>query len=287
MTDAQVISVGEILASARKKKRLRYKKLSSELNIDEIYLIALEEGNFDLIPGGEAYVKGFLRSYAKKLDLNPDDVIDNYLSSRKGSLKATKKLSPKNQINSNPKNLPKIGLIATFSIIFLLFLGVIFREYESDNQKVTNTVETSTTITSNDSNEMHDESNLLILKPNENQSAESTGDLITAINSDLDSQASALPLEETPLNRIDIKVYGDCWLEVFNENKRMIYNLAKEGDEFVLNESKVKIIAGNFKNVEVSFNDKMVNLEDYANTKQVSCIVLPSGDCSDFRTADS
>lgn len=148
MTDAQVISVGEILASARKKKRLRYKKLSSELNIDEIYLIALEEGNFDLIPGGEAYVKGFLRSYAKKLDLNPDDVIDNYLSSRKGSLKATKKLSPKDQINSNPKNLPKIGLIATFSIIFLLFLGVIFREYESDNQKVTNTVETSTTITS-------------------------------------------------------------------------------------------------------------------------------------------
>ena len=287
MTDAQVISVGEILASARKKKRLRYKKLSSELNIDEIYLIALEEGNFDLIPGGEAYVKGFLRSYAKKLDLNPDDVIDNYLSSRKGSLKATKKLSPKDQINSNPKNLPKIGLIATFSIIFLLFLGVIFREYESDNQKVTNTVETSTTITSNDSNEMHDESTLLILEHDENQSSESTGDLITAINSDLDSQASALPLEETPLNRIDIKVYGDCWLEVFNENKRMIYNLAKEGDEFVLNESKVKIIAGNFKNVEVSFNDKMVNLEDYANTKQVSCIVLPSGDCSDFRTADS
>ena len=287
MTDAQEISVGDILASARKKKRLRYKKLSSELNIDEIYLIALEEGNFDLIPGGEAYVKGFLRSYAKKLDLNPDDVIDNYLSSRKGSLKATKKLSPKDQINSNPKNLPKIGLIATFSIIFLLFLGVIFREYESDNQKVTNTVETSTTITSNDSNEMHDESTLLIFKPDENQSSESTGDLITAINSDLDSQASALPLEETPLNRIDIKVYGDCWLEVFNENKRIIYNLAKEGDEFVLNESKVKIIAGNFKNIEVSYNGKMVNLEDYANTKQVSCIVLPSGDCSDFRTADS
>ena len=287
MTDAQVISVGEILASARKKKRLRYKKLSSELNIDEIYLVALEEGNFDLIPGGEAYVKGFLRSYAKKLDLNPDDVIDNYLSSRKGSLKATKKLSPKDQINNNPKNLPKIGLIATFSIIFLLFLGVIFREYESDNKKVTNTVETSTTITSNDSNEVHDESTLLIFKPDENQSSESTGDLITAINTDLDSQASALPLEETPLNRIDIKVYGDCWLEVFNENKRMIYNLAKEGDEFVLNESKVKIIAGNFKNIEVSFNDKMISLEDYANTKQVSCIVLPLGDCSDFRTADS
>ena len=287
MTYEQEISVGEILASARKKKRLRYKKLSSELNIDEIYLIALEEGNFDLIPGGEAYVKGFLRSYAKKLDLNPDDVIDSYLSSRRGSLKATKKLSQKDQINSNSKNLPKIGLTATFSIIFLLFLGVIFREYESDNQEVTNTVEITTTVVSNDSNEMHDESNLLTLKSNKNQSSKFTGDLITSINNDLDSQTSALPLQETPLNRIDIKVYGDCWLEVFNENKRIIYNLAKEGDEFVLNESKVKIIARNFNNVEVLFNDKIVNLEEYANTKQVSCIVLPSGDCSDFKTADS
>ena len=134
---------------------------------------------------------------------------------------------------------------------------------------------------------MHDESTLLILKPDENQSSESNGDLITAINSDLDSQASALPLEETPLNRIDIKVYGDCWLEVFSENKRMIYKLSKEGEEFTFNESKVKIIAGNFKNVEVSFNDKIVNLEEYANNNLVSCIVLPSGDCSDFRTADN
>lgn len=287
MTDAQDISVGQILASARKKKRLRYKKLSSELNIDEIYLVALEEGNFDLIPGGEAYVKGFLRSYAKKLDLNPDDVIDNYLSLRKGSLTVAKKLSPKDQINSNPKNLSKIGFIATFSIIFLLLLGIIFREYESDNQAVTDTIETSTTITSNDSNETDYESNLLVLTPNENQSSESNGDLIKDISNDLDSQVSALHSEETPLNRIHIKVYGDCWLEVFNENKRVIYKLSKEGEEFTFNESKVKIIAGNFKNVEVSFNDKIVNLEDYANINQVSCIVLPSGDCSDFRTADN
>ena len=41
-------SVGKILSSARKKKRLRYKKLSSELKIDEVYLIALEEENFSL-----------------------------------------------------------------------------------------------------------------------------------------------------------------------------------------------------------------------------------------------
>ena len=67
MNEPKEISVGEILSSARKKKRLRYKKISSELNIEESYLIALEEENYSFIPGGEAYVKGFLRSYSKKL----------------------------------------------------------------------------------------------------------------------------------------------------------------------------------------------------------------------------
>ena len=85
MSDLNETSVGKTLSTARKKKRLRYKKLSSELNIDESYLTALEENKFDLIPGGEAYVKGFLRAYAKKLDLNPDEIIENYLS---GNVKA-------------------------------------------------------------------------------------------------------------------------------------------------------------------------------------------------------
>ena len=60
MTDLGDISVGKgLICMLERKKRLRYKKLSSELNIDESYLIALEEDNFELIPGGEAYIKGF------------------------------------------------------------------------------------------------------------------------------------------------------------------------------------------------------------------------------------
>ena len=75
VTESDDISVGKILSDARKKKRLRYKKLSSELKIDQELLIALEKEDFDKIPGGEAYIKGFLRAYAKKLDVNPDEII--------------------------------------------------------------------------------------------------------------------------------------------------------------------------------------------------------------------
>ncbi|GIT33660.1 MAG: hypothetical protein Ct9H300mP3_11910 [Gammaproteobacteria bacterium] len=57
---------GELLKEARKKKRRRYKRLSSELGIPEKYLEALEENNFSIM-AGPTYIKGYLRAYAKKL----------------------------------------------------------------------------------------------------------------------------------------------------------------------------------------------------------------------------
>ena len=73
---------GELLKEARKKTRRRYKRLSSELGIPEKYLEALEENNFSIM-AGPTYIKGYLRAYAKKLDLDPETVIaafDRYLS---------------------------------------------------------------------------------------------------------------------------------------------------------------------------------------------------------------
>ena len=69
---------GQLLSEARKKRRLRYKRLSTELNIPEKYLQALEEENYEVMPGGDPYIKGYLRAYAKKLDLDPDFIIERY-----------------------------------------------------------------------------------------------------------------------------------------------------------------------------------------------------------------
>ena len=88
-------------------------------------------------------------------------------------------------------------------------------------------------------------------------------------------------------NITSIRVFDDCWLEVFSEKERLLYILAKAGEEYIFEEDRLKIITGNFKNIEISFNDKIQNLEDYANKINVSCIVLPTGNCSEFRTPNS
>ena len=94
---------GELLKEARKKKRRRYTKLSSELGIPEKYLEALEENNFSIM-AGSAYVRGYLRAYAKKLDLDPELVItafERYLKDkRKQKERSLKKIIRKKENRS-------------------------------------------------------------------------------------------------------------------------------------------------------------------------------------------
>ena len=125
VTESDDISVGKILSDARKKKRLRYKKLSSELKIDQELLIALEKEDFDKIPGGEAYIKGFLRAYAKKLDVNPDELIELYTLTAEG--KSREKIKELTNHKSNYKEIkfltPKlIGSISSIAIVFIFYL---------------------------------------------------------------------------------------------------------------------------------------------------------------------
>ena len=289
MTDLGDISAGRALSAARKKKRLRYKKLSSELNIDESYLVALEEDNFELIPGGEAYVKGFLRSYAKKLDLNPDEIIQIYSSARiKNSDKSSGDQSlqlKKDNINQT-RYLPALVVVFFLSLAFILGFPANQKEHNLKSFKEDNSIQ--------------------LPEKFEDQAIEIP---ITQIE-DLDKiifkvddspEESDRDLREVPPSKVDelpkpvisnqnitsIRVYDDCWLEVFSEKERLLYILAKAGEEYIFKEDRLKIIAGNFKNIEISFNDKIQNLEDNANKINVSCIVLPAGNCSEFRTPNS
>lgn len=279
MTDLEDISVGETLSTARKRKRLRYKKLSNELNIDETYLVALEEENYQFIPGGDAYVKGFLRSYAKKLDLSPDEIVARYVASQ-ASISIN--LSTK-KVNQKRNNI-RFYIISFFVSLFLLILYYSFSSLVVESPLKEGKVnDKSTTVQS--------------IEQTEEQSIENF-DLEDSIHALTSSEGSKFEFDLEVSEPIQLGVvvdesaeesltlitlYNDCWLEVFTENERLLYKLARAGEQFVYKEEKLKIIVGNFKNIEISFNDKIVNLGNYANKNQVSCIVLPDGDCSEFR----
>ena len=63
------LEIGRILKEAREKAKMSLEDAESSLRIKREYLIALENGNFDLLPG-ITYVSGFLKSYSQYLGLN-------------------------------------------------------------------------------------------------------------------------------------------------------------------------------------------------------------------------
>ena len=77
MTDG----VGEFL---RRERELRYVSLddvAERTKISRRYLEAIEEGQYDRLPG-ETFVRGFIRSYAQSVGLDPEDTLLRYNQSR-------------------------------------------------------------------------------------------------------------------------------------------------------------------------------------------------------------
>lgn len=71
---------GEKFRKAREAKELSFDDVSKVIKIAPRMLRAIEEENFDQLPGG-VFNKGFIRTYAKQLGLNPEDAVNEYLES--------------------------------------------------------------------------------------------------------------------------------------------------------------------------------------------------------------
>jgi cytoskeleton protein RodZ len=69
---------GDKFRKARESKDLTFDDVSNVTKIGARMLQAIEEENFDLLPGG-VFNKGFIRAYAKHLGLNDEEAVSDYL----------------------------------------------------------------------------------------------------------------------------------------------------------------------------------------------------------------
>jgi len=69
--------LGDRLKAARIEKGLSLDDLQNITKIQKRYLIAIEEGNFSVIPGN-FYVRAFIKQYSDAVGLNPEVIFDEY-----------------------------------------------------------------------------------------------------------------------------------------------------------------------------------------------------------------
>jgi cytoskeleton protein RodZ len=71
-------SFGQRLKTEREKRAITLEQISSSTKIGTRMLQAIEDENFDQLPGG-VFNKGFVRSYARHVGLNEDQTVADYL----------------------------------------------------------------------------------------------------------------------------------------------------------------------------------------------------------------
>jgi cytoskeleton protein RodZ len=69
--------IGDVLRAARREQGRTLGDAAAEIRVRETYLAALEEEDFAAM-GGDVYVKGFLRSYARYLGVDPNPLLERF-----------------------------------------------------------------------------------------------------------------------------------------------------------------------------------------------------------------
>src|SRR5947199_8930950 len=103
-----MFEIGGSLREARLKRGLSSADVQKAIRIRDRYLQALEEERWELLPG-DAYVKGFLRTYADFLGLDGNLYIDEYNS--RFAQHEEQPLAPQPTVRAESGSSRRIGLL--------------------------------------------------------------------------------------------------------------------------------------------------------------------------------
>lgn len=234
-------SFGEFLKREREYRHITLDEISNATKIRKYYLDAIERDEYNLLPG-ESYLKGFVRSYAKYIGIDPDDAIlrlESYLKQYE-----TKKtpVPAKQPLMMKTGRIYFIVAIAGL-IIILALVGIIKKnkKIETINEvKKTEIVQTKK-------------------QPPIAQTEEST-----------------LTPEKEKKEQLQIKVRAKekTWVMVKRDNEKPFDVILWEGD--VANwfaEERISLRIGNAQGVEITFNG--IPLKNLGAKGEVVGIILP------------
>jgi len=123
-----MFAIGDALREARVRKGLTLKDVEDGTKIRSKYIQALEEDDFEVIPG-PTFVKGFLRTYGGFLGLDTDLLVDEYRSryEPEHELRSLPVRSRQRSVQRLPErrqpNFLVVGIVALLVVLLLAWVG--------------------------------------------------------------------------------------------------------------------------------------------------------------------
>ncbi|GEK91477.1 helix-turn-helix domain-containing protein [Alkalibacterium kapii] len=281
--------IGDRLKEARKAKGYSLDDLQQKTKIQKRYLIAVEEGNFDILPG-DFYARAFIKQYADSVGLNGEDLMNEHMdvlpeTSKKNYSKSIQKTQTRKKAKDSgfvatiKDSFPTILIVVlVIAIIFAIYLAVtagdntsldsfINEDESSEVIEVDNNEEAAsnqdeaaddqeTAEEQTDDKETADEE-----KAGEN-AAENQEQVLTEVSSTETATtytvSGALPLEQTIVLRAE---GGQSWSSI-NVDGETSAGLIVDGEtlsaQFDDTVNRIDIVIGNASVTDITLNDQQV-----------------------------
>ena len=250
--------IGTFFIDARVKKGLTQEDVSKILKVRVSAVKEVEKGE-QLQSLGSAYSLGFLRSYAKLVDLDPDNIIRIYKSSNDDKISKLDYNFP-GVVKEKKSLVPVIALLTfVFSLVFYsswYYLNIndldinneniTYLDKENNNldyvrveDKQNNKLDNSNVAKSEDMISMEKETlNNIVLEDKKNLSKKFTESIIPKETSNA-NETSAIANERISKEEMILKSSGNSWVEIEDlDGNSYLTRLMRSGETFVVPDKK-------------------------------------------------
>jgi cytoskeleton protein RodZ len=227
------MDVGGTLRHARLRKRLTLEQITQSTKISHATLEALENNDFDRLPAG-VYIRGFLRAFAREVDLDPEETVEQYMEQFETVPAMAIASEPPEVAHDDgaddlPRTraivIPRVPLAAVAALIVIIAAGsYLYRSSRAAKAGMTTTAEASSATTS-------------VPAP------APPADIARAAN------------VEPDMLRIELTATGPCWVSATADRESALSRLLQAGERHELQaKDEVVLRVGDPSTVAISVN---------------------------------
>lgn len=278
-TNIATLTAGALLRQARERKGLSREAVAEQLNLLLSQVVALEENDFARFPG-ETFVRGHLRSYARLLAIDVDELLKIYGGAASATAQPIahaqdhKKWRPVSLEQKASHWRRYSGLVATALVLVALWS---WQQHRDKTQRQSLTAEGSSTqefaggidsaLSSGADNALLD--SVQLLPTSEPKSA--TTPSVSDNNADATNTAAAV----AEVDKLSLRFSADCWIEIKDRDNKLIVATLKHAEEKLQIEGRgpFKVLLGYAPGVSMAYNGAPVKVDVAEGSRSTRLIV--------------
>ena len=283
---------GFVLTEARKSKNYSVDDICEHLKIPKNVISAIEASNVEALPA-PTYTQGYIRAYAKFLEIADDDLLAMYNEAVPHELASS--LKPRSSLPGEASSQSPLVKMVTMLLIVGGITTVLYgsiQYYQEKADVMENQLEskersfTGNSLDSPGSNRLDtpedqvltedDETAIESSDPLESPASESQ---IESVQITAESSEEAVSEQDESIPQDDvIKILAEqgAWMEVRDATRaRLLYNMVPSGDSKLLQgEGPFRISMGNARSTRVFINDIEIDFASYISSKNTASFTV-------------